>query len=106
MYDVCVYNVYDVCVYRVQDVCVRWCIRCMRCRRYLVLAVGSQQVGGQRVQLVRGHVLERGQAAPAHGLLQVDGRVAEGVHRGWGQLVTRVQDLHRRDAHHTAVQSA
>lgn len=73
---------------------------------YLVSVVCRQQVGGQRLQLVLGHVLECRQAAAGHGLLQVDGRVAQGVHGGRGQLVTGVQDLHRSDAHHTAVQGS
>lgn len=73
---------------------------------YLVSVVCSQQVGGQCLQFVLGHVLQCGQAAASHGLLQVHSRVAQAVHSGWSQLIAGVQDLHRRDAHHTAVQSS
>lgn len=75
-------------------------------RRYLVGVVRSQQVGGERLQLVLGHVLQRCQAAARHRLLQVNGRVAQGVHGGRRQFVAGVQDLHRRYAHHAAVQGA
>lgn len=73
---------------------------------YLVGIVCSQQVGSERLQFVLGHVLECRQAATSHCLFQVHSRVAHGVHSGRSQLVTGVQDLYCRYAHHTTVQGS
>lgn len=73
---------------------------------YLVCIVCSQQVGGERLQFVLGHVLECRQAASSHCLLQVHSWVAHSVHSGRSQLVTGVQDLYCCYAHHTTVQGS
>lgn len=75
-------------------------------KTYFVRGLGSQEVSCKSLQLLMGHVFKSSQAAPCHGLFEVDCRVTERVHCSRHCFIAGIQYLHCCDPHHAAIQGA